>query len=201
MSDKFDPASIMRVDSNRPIWPIRGRAIQEYATLEQTLFSLFIHITGIDAAMAGAIFFKQTSSRGRNDTMDKLIIMKYGSKYGKFWNSYFQHLGRIDIEKNNVAHWNMMVKVSFGRDGNQINEPMLVPASIWGRHEGSPSMKEDDIKEFMLKCNIYSSLCLKFELMSAGAMSDIDKNSWLNIFQQAIVYPLPSGHPLCPIGR
>ena len=55
-----------------PIWAARGKAIQAYATLEQSLCRLMGDLSGMSPESAAVIFFKITSYGARNSIIESL---------------------------------------------------------------------------------------------------------------------------------
>jgi hypothetical protein len=193
----LDPAEVLRAALSNPMWAIRGRAIQEYATLEQSLFRLFVFLTSTEPRIAGVVFFKQTSSQARNAIFDKLIRTKFGSEYALFWNSYLSHLRPIDTRRNEIVHWNTIITMALDEKGGQVNTPMLGSPNFWAYEENTPFIKTDDLMGFIIKCNIYARLCTMFYATVAELLDQERRQPWLDIFRQPIVYPLPADHPLC----
>ena len=64
-------------------WAIRGKTINGYADLEQSLCQLFAFLGGIERDIVGIIFFKITSHQ-RNSILDRLFKKKFGDQYSLF---------------------------------------------------------------------------------------------------------------------
>ena len=75
------------------MWPLRGQAIQAYASLEQSLFGLFALLTGMDRPIAGIVFFKITNAQARNSIIEKLFQKWYGNEFSLFRNSLMNRCG------------------------------------------------------------------------------------------------------------
>jgi hypothetical protein len=96
----------MMLSAQDAFWATRGHAIQAYAQLEQSLFRLFAHLTGLDHQPAGTIFFKITSSAARNAIIEKLFKQKLRDEFNLFRNSLITQIRPIDIQRNEIVHWN-----------------------------------------------------------------------------------------------
>ena len=86
-------------------WANRGKAIQEYARLEQAMCAVFSDLSGMSGEAAAIIFFRIASAQARNDMLDKLMHVRHGSTYGAFWNSIHKALGPLDRQRNEIVHW------------------------------------------------------------------------------------------------
>jgi hypothetical protein len=64
-------------------WAIRGKTINGYADLEQSLCQLFAFLGSIEPVSAGIIFFRITSHQ-RNSILDRLFKKKFGDQYAFF---------------------------------------------------------------------------------------------------------------------
>jgi hypothetical protein len=197
------PATKIRIDqviataSEDRFWAVRAKAIQAYAGLEQSLCSVFQQITNVAPDMAGVIFFKITDARARSDILDCVIRKRFGTTYNLFWNSFRAQLRDIDAKRNAIVHW--MTAHNIGEadsDGKPIVKLTLVPPGFL--HSTGPMVMMDtkDLNDFMGKCDIFSRLCNMFLLALSGKMGEGPTKTWLDIFQQPLLYPLPSSHPL-----
>ena len=79
-------------------WAIRGKTINGYADLEQSLCQLFAFLGGIERDIVGIIFFEITSHQ-RNSILDRLFKKKFGDQYSLFQNSLTAQLKPIDIAR------------------------------------------------------------------------------------------------------
>src|SRR5258708_2236288 len=109
------------------IWDARGKAIQAYATLEQSLCLLFAHLGNLSQDVAPLIFFKITSQDVRNKIIEKLMKLKYGDKYNLFSNSLFAQLRPIDIQRNCIVHWHALQTVGANDAGETTCVVSLKP--------------------------------------------------------------------------
>src|SRR4051794_14585654 len=109
----------------------RGRAIQAYATLEQSLCTLFSRLAGTPDDVAAIIFFRITSYRVRNTIIEKLFQRKFGATYNTFRNSLVKQLTPIDNERNEIVHWNVLIDVSTDQAGNSIEKIIMIPPNMF----------------------------------------------------------------------
>jgi hypothetical protein len=174
-------------------WAIRGKTINGYADLEQSLCQLFAFLGGIERDIVGIIFFKITSHQ-RNSILDRLFKKKFGDQYSLFRNSLTAQLKPIDIARNEIVHWNTEVQI-----GSATNfEVVLRPPNFWDMNENTPQKTKSDLIDFIEKCSFYSRLCNMFYMTmdTSLPMPEADKKRWLEIFAQRITYPPPPTHPL-----
>lgn len=177
-----------------PIWAARGKAIQAYALLEQSLMRAFVALTGMEPYVAGVVFFKNTSSQARTAIFEKLIRHRYGAKYNLFWNSLIKHLGQIDKKRNAIVHWNAVTRIRFLTGEYDIR---LVPPNFWAVTEDVEFIDCAGLNEFSTKCAVFANICNHFFLNDAG-YATVEPNPWPDIFRSPIVYPLPEDHPSHP---
>ena len=111
-----------------PIWAERGKAIQSYALLEQSLCDLFGFLSDTKDEIAATIFYKITSTGSRNAILDKLLRRKFGNKYNLFWNIYLKSLRPIDTRRNEIVHWLSAAITGLDRDSIIHCGVVLVPA-------------------------------------------------------------------------
>jgi hypothetical protein len=89
-------------------WAIRGKAIQSYAGLEQSLARLFSALAGTSQEIGGTIFFRIASADARRNLIGKLFQIKFRQQYNLFRNSLIKQLKPIDDERNQIVHWNVV---------------------------------------------------------------------------------------------
>jgi hypothetical protein len=176
-----------------PFLLLRGYAITAYATLEQSLCLLFSILTGISRDIAGIVFFKITSARSRNALVEELL-QKNGLRqpYAAFWKDYFNKLGQLDQRRNEIVHWATVTTIDTTDQDNPRITTSLVPAKYGVALSISmAAIKEQDMKEFIQKCDIYARACNMF---TSAVLQKVEPSP--DIFQQPIPDPLPDTHPL-----
>jgi hypothetical protein len=99
---------------NDPLWAARGKAIQAYATLEQSLASLLAFLSDTDPVVAATIFFKVSSADSRCKILEKLFRRKFQDRYNLFRNTLFDQLRPTDHERNSIVHWNAVAAFDGG---------------------------------------------------------------------------------------
>lgn len=173
---------------------IRGRAINNYALLEQALCRLLWVFTGMRPQAAATLFFKIGNARYRNDALDKLKKQKLNKEYARFWNSALSEIGGLDSTRNQIVHWH--VATSDNEPDGHINR-VLRPPNFWARNPDTPELTAGDLMKFMRKaefiadCLHYFAICIT-DPNSLGA----DLSAWLEIFEQPLTYPPPPDHLL-----
>ena len=192
----FNPDTISADVATADIWALRGRAIDAYSGLEQSLGQLFILLTGMKPDVAAVVFFKIASKPTRNAMFDKLIRKRHGSKYSLFWNSYLKQLRPIDTKRDEIVHWATLIKAEATPMEGNLREIVLIPPNIWDFSEESPSIDANVLNAFIDTCRDYSRLCSMFCIVTAGRADPELEDTWRDIFQQPITYPPPEDHPL-----
>jgi hypothetical protein len=163
--------------------------------LEQWLCKLFAEVAGMQGKQAAIVFFKIVSKRAVNDILTKLIKLKYEGKYSTFWNSYLKQLRTVDNKRNDIVHWVVEQQVRIKSGHPHEIKVCLIPPHLWGDEPEQTSNSIEDLAEFIAKCNAFSLLCRTF-LFQVAYRRTGPAPPWRDIYQQPLVYPLPSDHPL-----
>lgn len=197
----IDMSKVIELAERDEFWALRGKAIQTYANLEQSFASLFSLLSGANSQASLTILFKITSSDARNKILTKLFRQKFGAQYRSFANSLFDQLRPIDIERNEIVHWNAVCQMGLGTDGKEAAILYLMPPALRTADEIAAAPRKDTaaILTFSAKCSFYSRLINMFYMVESTMVSTIPddvKTPWRDIFAQPVVYPPPSGHPL-----
>jgi hypothetical protein len=179
-----------------PIWAERGKAIQSYALLEQSLCSLMEHLGDIPESVAPIIFYKITSTGVRKAIIEKLLHRKHGSKFNLFWNQYLESLRPIDIKRNQIVHWLSVSNVKVDSESTLHSGVMLVPPNFHAASEDGPHLTTKDLKAFSKKCSDFADLATIFWKINTRPYEFTSTESWMKIFQQPLIYPLPEDHLL-----
>jgi hypothetical protein len=186
----------LKLAQQHPIWANRGKAIQSYAILEQSLSRALADLGDMARETAATIFYKITNTDSRRNILEKLLHKKYGTRFNAFWNAYLKELRYIDLKRNAIVHWLSVMYVALNTDNVMIIGIELIPPSYTGG-EPSEHITSDDLTAFAQKCDVFGRLCGMFvSATSDKLMPDEIRSSWLEICQQPLVYPLPVGHPL-----
>ncbi len=194
----IDLGDAIKLGEQDPLWANRGKAIQGYAMLEQSLCFLLAALSGMERNIAEIVFYKITNADARNKILEKLIHEKHGRKYNLFWNEYFRQLHTIDVKRNEIVHWLSAMNVALNtQDVMIVGMTLIHPASLGQKKPPPNQITSSDLIDFATKCEIFSRLSTMF----VGAtydpqMPDAIKRTWLEIFQQLLIYPLPASHPL-----
>jgi hypothetical protein len=181
-------------------WAIRGKAIQSYASLEQSLARLFSALAGTTQKIGGTIFFRISSADTRRTLIDKLFQQRFHGQYNLFRNSLIKQLKPIDNERNEIVHWNVVNNIGLDEAGKTTNRLALMPPASFP----SPDSASKDAKQmivFSKKCEFYAALSGFFPIVAMEGftetpIADVDKKPWLDAYSKPIEYPPPVGHVL-----
>jgi hypothetical protein len=186
---------VMKIGLADDIWATRGKAIQAYAILEGSLCSLFQHLTGMDAYSANTVFFKITSQDVRNKIIEKLLKDKIGEKDRVCIISSLSKLRTLDHKRNELVHWYAATETSFSK--MTVNVFLHHPADKQGMHHEN-KVTTDDMDNFIDECIFYVRLVNMFcmVMFQQNLSPDFQRQPWLDIYQQPVVYPPPITHPL-----
>jgi hypothetical protein len=174
-------------------WAIRGKAIQAYATLEQSLCTLFSHLSSIPMNLAGIVFFKIYQSDVVRTVLDDLMKKKYGSTYSLFWNSFSEMLRGISIKRNQIVHWNVV--------HTSDNCIVLILPDMLGYNPNSPkSITGEDCITFIDAC-LYMTRHLTAFIQTHTPESPLHSDqvglqALRDIFSRPIVFPPLHNNPL-----
>jgi len=180
-------------------WAIRGKAIQSYANLEQSLLGLFAYLSGIEREPAAIILFRISSADARNKIIKKLFKRRFADNFNLFRNSFLDQLRPINLERNEVVHWNTACQM--GHDGNKETAKLMLIPPAFVPSPDHPKKDVAGLRAFDAKCTFYSRLLNMFmgiECEAAAGIPEEVKLPWHAIFAQPIVYPPPADHPLFP---
>ncbi|MBV9570564.1 MAG: hypothetical protein JO056_04905 [Alphaproteobacteria bacterium] len=180
-----------------PFWGNRGKAIDAYAGLEQSLCDLMRTAGEMPRRVAGTIFFKITNSGARNGILEKLIHQRCGSTYNPFWNCYFRQLPPMDIERNKVVHWASRTNVIIDEHHLMWVGTSLVPPT-YATEITEEAVTYMGLVAFAKKCGVFAALCDMFSWVMFDKEHPWTESAdaWRDIFQQPLVYPLPADHLL-----
>lgn len=177
----------------------RGRAISQYAHLEVTLCDVFS--IGFDthegtlvhhrrSQHAIFVFYKIMNSRSRNEILRRVVAEKVLLSSELFRKTLFTELRNLDEFRNKLAHWE--VNQSVGSDGK--NRHFLVPPR---RGIEAECYAPSEIFDWLVRVQFSVYL---FNLLRYSATGNFpewaSQYSCEQIFQQRVVYPPVSDHPL-----
>jgi hypothetical protein len=187
----------LQVAENDPIWANRGRAIQGYAILEQSLCRALAQLGDMKLETALTIFYRITNSRSRTSILERLLHKKHGTRFNLFWDIYFKQLGQIDLTRNEIAHWLSALNAALNDQNIMIVGVTLIHPGSLGEQQPKQHLTSNDLIEFSTKCQVLARLCNMFYLVTSNhQLEENTKKTWLEIFQQPLVYPLPADRPL-----
>lgn len=180
-------------------WAVRGKSINSYANLEQSLVRMFALLSETNLEVASIILFRIASADARNKIIEKLFRRKLKDAYNLFRNSLFDQLRPIDRERNEIVHWNAVCKM--GHDGEKTTAEVLLAPAAYASMKPPQFKAIDELRAFSRKCSFYNRLMTMFCGIVIEQHEDVpetDKQAWLDIFSRPIVYPPQENHPLFP---
>ena len=182
---------VSQIASEDPFWAVRGKAIQSYATLEQSLCGVFAFVAGVDKSIAGTIFFNIASAHSLARILERLVQKRYKDNYRLFWTSIVKGFRRISEERNQIVHWMAASTVSgLDSDGRPVVSMSLISPNFWDQISDQPAVTTETLVNFISKCDVYGRACNLFLLHIMGtALRD-------DMFNCPLIYPLQDGHPL-----
>jgi len=170
----------------------RAKAIQSFATLEQSLASLFTHLLSTSPEKAGVVFFKISDSRARLDIIEALLKKTHEGRYNLFWNSMRKLLKELIQERNQIVHWQTAIHI-----GNEPAKVTLIPPNIWDLDANSHQKSAEDMRAFETKTNFVTRFLNMFLVLINGSLKKVEAEApWDVLCRQAVTYPPPKDHPL-----
>ena len=171
---------------------LRGRAIQEYGIVEQSVCQLFSHLSGTGPNVAGVVFFNVRDAHSIHRILRRPLEKRYGQQYSVFWMSLAALIRQCSEVRNKIAHWGVRVEVGDGG----FQRLSLIPPNFWDLDSSIAPLTTEDIEDFVGRCAFASRLCNMFVRFLEGDAPDEMKATWLAVFSSAAEYPPPVGHPL-----
>ncbi len=135
MSDPISLGDAQARASADRLWTIRGKAIQAYANLEQSLCFFLGSLADISPEVAAIIFFRIVNTGARTVILEKLLQKRHNDSYHDYWHSFEKLLRQTDQERNEIIHWNAVISVNR-QDGS--SELTLMPPNIFGVDSNTP---------------------------------------------------------------
>jgi hypothetical protein len=193
---RIDLGDALKLAEQDPIWANRGKAIQSYAMLEQSLSFLLADLGGMSRETAWTIFYRISNTDSRSKILQKLLRKKHESLFNLFWNAYFTQLKQINIKRNEIVHWLCAMNAAINtRDMMIVGITLIHPSSL-GDKAPHTQITSNELIDFATKCDVFARLCTMFVGVTSNQLTEDEAKPWLDIFQQPLVYPLPADHPL-----
>lgn len=183
--------------ATRPILA-RSNAIDAYANLENWLCLLLARLLGVEAKVAGIIFYRIANTRSRLAVLEAILKEMHGHDYSVFWNSLVREMKKIDETRNQIVHWHIHTITI----GDYIpTEPrkiatMLVPPNIHAMGDNTPMIGETEMNAFIERAEFVGALISYFQAYLGGGIPEPILGSWRKIFHEPMTYPPPASHPL-----
>lgn len=188
----------MRQGRMSPFWAARGKAIQSYSNVEQSLCRVFSLVSDTNHDVAAIIFFKITSTAAQTSIIEKLLQKKYGTTYNLFWNSYFKLHKPLVNKRNEIVHWKAINVIGADESGTK-SKIELRPPPFWGFDPTAPVITIDDLVKFDAACDALQRVANIFYAAVTSTMIDEDSATWVERFKQPLIYPIPSDDMLARI--
>ena len=175
----------------------RAKAIQAYASTEQSICSILAHLAHADPHTASIIFYR-IGAHPRNVILDELMTKEYARTYRKFWASMMRHVRDLDRIRNMLVHWHTHVELSPPTATVGLSRP-----ATWLSRGEISKLSIGEIDAFARKCDFVAR---SFNMFHLALMSKLDSSqgkhaTWLGIFQKPADYPPKSDHPLFQISQ
>jgi hypothetical protein len=193
----------------------RSVAIEAYANLEFGLSKLFAQLLNTDDARAAIVFFRITNARSRNTIIAGLLEREHGEKYDVYWHGepgdgktkqktrgLISLIASLDERRNDIVHWHVIRSYGITPSGLQKNPEELRSVGSWYKLPGqTQKITTESLTEFTAKCEFVSTSIhrfAKFTTTEAIPLDPVERDTWLQIFQQPVSYPPSDNHPLSP---
>lgn len=144
-----------RKQAEEPFLIARAEAIFAYSFLENALAYLFAALLQTDDYhVAGIVFWRILNNTSRNQILQKLMIVRYGSTYNKFFPSFIRFVRKLDETRNKIVHWNVEVSATDRRVRSAtVTVPftlrlILTPPDSWELGELHPGINLAEIRDF-----------------------------------------------------
>ena len=173
---------------------LRANAIQAYANLEMSLKHLFAGQLGIPTDVAGLVLFRITNTHARTRILNDLHHKNQGAKYDRFWKSLLSLVRTLDQRCNEIVHWHVVQTINLGLDHKDAARLSLAPPAGWAAQ--STAISENELTDFIQRCDFAHRLINMFDLVLYHPTIHTEREPWLKIFEQPIIYPPPDTHPL-----
>jgi hypothetical protein len=190
----------------------RGLAIESYANLERALCYVFGHLLGARQDRSSLVFFRIINYRSRNTIISDLLEKQYGTEFDVYWHGQpggpgvkklpglFNLIRTLDDGRNEIVHWQTVHR--WGRDENtrhSSSSEELVPHIYFSKSTEVVAITKDGLKGFKEKTDFASgSTWMFYKVMAKDSVKEPEIATWLQIFQQPVIYPPSDNHPLSP---
>jgi hypothetical protein len=184
----------------------RALSIEAYARIESSFTVLLATLLDTKHDIASIIFFEIVNTRARNKIIQSLITRVHGERFNTYWNGQkgqpdkpnkpglFSLIQQIDEERNQIVHWHPTGNSSS--TGEKWED--LRPAYYWARKPNVGPINTSALNRFIQKANfVYRSVDAFWRFIKKPMFfSEVERDAWSHIFEQPVLYPPPSEHPL-----
>jgi hypothetical protein len=166
---------------------LRGRAIQEFAALEQSMLRVLAALTGQQVREAAVVFFNIRNSNTLLNTFDGLMERRFGDRYLEIWKPLVKLIRHLTNERNCIVHYNVFLNISPEKEWT------LRPADFYHVGKEPPRiLRKSDIVSFVGKCNFANSICGFFSMAIAPnaveTWGQAQVDAWLDICRRVATY-------------
>jgi hypothetical protein len=155
--------------------------MQAYAMVETLQASLLEAILKIDFRRAHAIFFAAQNVRARNELLQTLLELEFGSDLKTYWASCSKFLLTLAQFRNAIAHWHPFTNIYIKNDSDETKLAPALGHPVLDRN--FRSIEEPDFPPFIRDC-----LHIREELSSLIALVRERPSSLPERFRQPIVH-------------
>jgi hypothetical protein len=189
---------------------LRGRAINEYANVEQSLCRLFGTLLGTDLQLGAIVFYRITNTHSRNQILDDLLAEKHGLTYESYWSGVtgapnrkntgmWPLIRQLDQSRNEIVHWHVGFRVGHYVGPDYQGPAGLVKPDAWPliRDPAKRVISMPELVQFIEKADfVHRSLNIFFMIISKEMPDNDDTRSLREIFRQPAAYPPEDTNPL-----
>jgi hypothetical protein len=132
------------------LYRLIGEAMQTYAMVEAHQATLFELLLKTDLRRANAVFFAIQNVRTRNELLETLLELEFGSGLERYWASCSGFLSKLAQFRNAIAHWHPYVNIYARNDGSDWTPIPAVGDPVLGRN--ARSLEATDFPTFIRDC-------------------------------------------------
>jgi hypothetical protein len=155
--------------------------MQAYAMVEAHQATLFELLLKTDLRRANAVFFAIQNVRTRNELLETLLELEFGSALEKYWASCSGFLSKLARFRNAIAHWHPYVNIYARDDGSDWSPIPALGDPVLGRN--ARSLEATDLPAFIRDC-----MWIREELSSLNTLLRERPSQLPEKFQQRIAH-------------
>jgi hypothetical protein len=132
------------------LYGLIGESMQAYAMVEAHQATLFELLLRTDRRRANAIFFAIQNVRARNELLETLLELEFGSGLERYWASCSGFLSKLAQFRNAIAHWHPYVNIYAKDDSSDSRSIPALGDPVLGRN--ARSLEATDFPAFIRDC-------------------------------------------------